>query len=104
LWPARLPHTTSYKNKNDPAVRQQIVRSLSARAPWLALENTDLELLHASDDCLDALICALVAKACAESRTIPPPDASRASVEGWIHIPKYRDVLDALIPRSSMRE
>jgi hypothetical protein len=42
-----------------------------------------------SDDCLDALVCALVARAVDRRKTIPPPHelAEEATVEGWIHLP-----------------
>ena len=43
-----------------------------------------------SDDCLDALVCALVARAAHRGWTIAPGDHEQrrlARVEGWIHLP-----------------
>ncbi|MDA0178825.1 DUF429 domain-containing protein [Solirubrobacter phytolaccae] len=43
-----------------------------------------------SDDCLDALLCALVARAAERGETIPPDEdlSASARVEGWIHLPR----------------
>lgn len=43
-----------------------------------------------SDDHLDALLCALIARAAERGKTIPPGDehAASARVEGWIHLPE----------------
>lgn len=91
---SRLPCPT--KDKKDPAVRRKVIDGLLVRAPWLKFEGTDAELLSASDDCLDALLCALVAKACHQRRTIPPIDPVLAGVEGWIHLPEAPGVLEEL--------
>ncbi len=40
-----------------------------------------------SDDALDAVICALVARAVTLGQTREPPPESRADAEGWIHLP-----------------
>lgn len=96
LWPVGLGSTTSYKSKSDPSVRQRIVDGLLRRASWLSFEDTEVGLLHASDDCLDALLCALVAKACVDGATFKPDDEQTASIEGWIHLPMHADVLEAL--------
>ena len=44
----------------------------------------------ASDDALDAVLCALIARAAALGLTVPPPDQDRerARAEGWIHLPR----------------
>lgn len=44
----------------------------------------------ASDDCLDALLCALVARAAERGKTVGATDAQRplALTEGWIHLPE----------------
>lgn len=97
LWPRGLSPRVSYKHKEDPAVRERIVEGLLRRADWLAFEGTDAALLHASDDCLDALVCALVARARIKELTIPPTDPALASVEGWIHLPSSADTLETLI-------
>ena len=97
LWPEGLANEASYKDKEDPAVRRLIVQDLLARAPWLALQDDDAEQLRASDDCLDALLCALVARARVTRRTLPPVEAPHAAIEGWIHLPENEEVLEALI-------
>jgi hypothetical protein len=48
------------------------------------------------DDCLDALVCALVARAAQLRKTIEPGDRRLARREGWIHLP-LGDSLGALI-------
>jgi hypothetical protein len=97
LWPQGLAPHISYKAKDDPAVRAQIIEGLMRRAHWLSFEDTDPALLQASDDCLDALLCALVARACLKEQTIPPVDKALASVEGWIHVPASADTLEKLV-------
>ena len=97
LWPDGLASTTSYKDKKDPAIREQIVEGLLTRAPWLVFQGTDPDHLRASDDCLDALLCALVARACATRQTVEPDDGVPASVEGWIHLPRCAGTLEALV-------
>ncbi len=52
----------------------------------------------ASDDCLDALLCALIARAADRNRTIEPKTEEQvrlAPIEGWIHLPEP-DSLSAL--------
>ena len=92
-----MSSTTSYKDKKDPAIREQIVEGLLARAPWLAFEDTDPVQLQASDDSLDALLCALIARACTKRETVEPDDGVPASVEGWIHLPRCAGTLEALV-------
>lgn len=97
LWPQGLAPHISYKAKDDRTVRAQIVEGLMRRAHWLRFEDTDPALLEASDDCLDALLCALVARACMNEQTIPPVNRTLASVEGWIHVPAKAATLEQLI-------
>lgn len=44
---------------------------------------------RAYDDALDAVVCALLARAASLGLTAGPPDnfAARAATEGWIHLP-----------------
>ena len=97
LWPDGLARHVSYKDRSDESVRRQIVEGLYRRAPWLTFEDTNSALLQASDDCLDALLCALVAKACVQRQTQGPTDEALASVEGWIHLPDSASTLEKLI-------
>lgn len=97
LWPKEVAAHVSYKAKDDPDLRRQIVEGLERRARWLAFEATDRSMLVASDDCLDALLCALVARARAKELTIEPADTALASVEGWIHLPTSAGTLEDLL-------
>ncbi len=76
--------------KTDPAAREDLLAVLEERAPWLAWEPGAREACVESDDALDAVLCALIARAAALGLTEPPPaEAERlARVEGWIHLPR----------------
>jgi predicted nuclease with RNAse H fold len=87
-----------YKARGDAAAKNEqsmaraaLVKELSARAPWLDL-TAATEACVASDDALDALLVALVARAAGIAQTIPPPSsgeaAERVAREGWIQLPK----------------
>jgi len=54
----------------------------------LAHVDAPREQLIDCDDCLDALVCALVARAALLGRTIGPKDERLARREGWIHLPE----------------
>ena len=54
----------------------------------LARVDAPRERLIDCDDCLDALVCALVARAAQLGRTIGPQDERLARLEGWIHLPE----------------
>jgi predicted nuclease with RNAse H fold len=77
---------TGYKGVRGAPVRREIVAGVLRRCPWLAVDE---DLLIRRDHDLDALLCALVARAVATGRTHqPPPDAAEvAAREGWIHLP-----------------
>jgi len=76
--------------KSDPEAREQLLASIEAEAPWLAWEPGAREACVESDDALDAVLCALVARAAALGLTEPPPAEALdlARVEGWIHLPR----------------
>jgi len=88
-----------YKGDGEVAAtnRAALLTALEKQAPWLAWESAAREACIESDDCLDAVLCALIARAAALSLTEPPPaealDLARA--EGWIHLPR-RDCLAEL--------
>ena len=92
LW--GLPHR-GYKGSANRAVRGELVDRLAAGAPWLHLGEFE-ELCRTSDHALDAVLCALLARAVACGRTQPAgrhqPEAIQ---EGWIHLPTVP--LDVLI-------
>jgi predicted nuclease with RNAse H fold len=86
---------TGYKGVRGAPVRAQIVQGLVRRCPWLTVDGIGL---RRRDHDLDALLCALVARAIATGRThLPPSDATElAAREGWIHLPSCRleDLVD----------
>jgi hypothetical protein len=71
--------------------RAAILRALGRRAPWLAWERRARAACLDTDHALDAVLAALVTRAAATARTVPPPDAAAheaAAAEGWIHLPR----------------
>jgi len=82
--------------KGAPAIRRQIVESLFASMPWLVISPTDRARCEASHDLLDAVVCALVARAVALDLTVhaPPEEEELALREGWIHVPAAGSLAD----------
>ena len=62
---------------------------LQTRAPWLVLAAAQRALCEVSEDCFDALIASLVARAAALGlcEGVPAADRERAAREGWIALP-----------------
>lgn len=83
IW--KLPYR-GYKRVTNRAARNELVDLLRDAAPWLDLGNYDVTCRE-SDDALDAVICALIARAVWLGQTRCPPAGSSASAEGWIHLP-----------------
>jgi hypothetical protein len=87
------------KNGQDPGTykgatsgarrrRRRIVGDLARYGDgWLELSNEIADECEESDDALDALICALVARAADEGQLIDISDPERAAQEGWIRLP-----------------
>jgi predicted nuclease with RNAse H fold len=89
----------TYKG-NSPAARNRrgrIIEAIVGLAPWLEINEKVRVVCADSDDCLDALICALVARAYELRRTLPMADLPAAQGEGWIHLPT-REPLDVRGP------
>ena len=91
VYPAAALHrwvglSRGYKGKNGASVRELLVARLRAEAPWLEVP----EACVTSDDLLDALVSALVARARAVGVTeeIPPELAQVVRTEGWIEVPQ----------------
>jgi predicted nuclease with RNAse H fold len=90
LWEARAG---SYKGASDAARtrREHVVECLLDRLGRRFVVTSDQRALCVeSDDCLDALVCALLARAVQRGATIAPKhDEYRrlARIEGWIHLP-----------------
>jgi predicted RNase H-like nuclease len=80
-----------YKGNKPEQVarRQQVAADLLAKAPWLELSQDARAHCEASDHHLDALVCALIARAASVGLTILPNPEQRAPAqrEGWIHLP-----------------
>lgn len=90
LWPDDAGPRESYK-RNARVLRENIVARLVQNAPWLELSAEQRQACMDSDDCLDALVCALVARACERGMTLPPSESleHEARLEGWIHVPNH---------------
>lgn len=89
----------TYKGNSSAAAarRVRIIDAIAGAAPWLEIHEKVRAVCTDSDDCLDALICALVARAWELDRILPIADLTAAQAEGWIHLPK-REPLDVLGP------
>jgi predicted nuclease with RNAse H fold len=76
--------------KASAEARSELLAAIEAAAPWLAWDPGAREACVDSDDALDAVLCALLARAAALGLTEPPPagELERAQAEGWIHLPR----------------
>ena len=96
VYPAAALHvwgfpSRGYKRTKGAAVRARLVSDLAERtADWLTLSEEDWDRCTASDDVLDALAAALVARAAAlgHCEPIPSGDHELAQEEGWIALPQ----------------
>jgi predicted nuclease with RNAse H fold len=70
-------------------VRRELLEAIEERAPWLEWAPGARDACVDSADSLDAVLCALVARAAARKATFVPAngDGEFASDEGWIHLP-----------------
>jgi hypothetical protein len=87
-----------YKGGDGRERRRALLQALeSMTAAWLRLDAATRATCADTDDALDALVAALVARAAALGRCEPIPEASRAHAarEGWIAVPTA-DSLDRL--------
>lgn len=81
----------SYKGKDDRAVARRkrlLERIAAATAPWLEIPEKTQIVCVDNDDCLDAFISALVARAAERALLEPILDPHAAHLEGWIRLPK----------------
>ena len=96
VYPAAALHvwgfpSRGYKGVKGAKVRARLVSDLAKQtADWLHPLRKDWDRCTASDDMLDALVAALVARAAAIDRCepIPPGDHALAQEEGWIALPQ----------------
>lgn len=92
----------SYKGKTDTALRRRaalVEGLLTAGDGGLRLSEADRDACIQFDDCLDAVVCALLARAAELGLTeLPSGDEARklARLEGWIHLPPEGHSLRAL--------
>jgi hypothetical protein len=88
LW---QPRPGSYKGAAAGTRRALVVETLlGALGERFAVSEQQRGLCVDSDDCLDALVCALLARAVHRDMTIAPADGEQrrlARIEGWIHLP-----------------
>jgi len=87
-----------YKGTKGEAVRAGIFAELERRTrPWLRLDAITRQSCCGSDHALDALVCALIARAATLGLCQRPPamHAEQAAREGWIALPDV-DALDRL--------
>jgi hypothetical protein len=81
-----LPHR-GYKGPSNRPIRESLVDRLLAEAPWLDLGEHE-QACRRSDHALDAVLCALVARAVAVHATdVTGQHRPTAALEGWIHVP-----------------
>lgn len=87
----------SYKGISNKAALGLLVDELRTALPDLDWSGHDT-VCSQSDDALDAVVCALIARAVHLGLTAGPPDhlSMRAATEGWIHLPSSRDSLAKL--------
>lgn len=82
----------TYKGADAQDRREVLLTALlSVLGGAFSIAQTFQDACVASDDCLDALLCALVARAAERRRTVSPKtDEQRrlARIEGWIHLPE----------------
>lgn len=75
-----------YKGPDNADARNELVADLLQAAPWLDLGEHDSSV-RVSDHALDAVVCALIARAVQLGHTTAPEDRPAALREGWIHVP-----------------
>jgi predicted nuclease with RNAse H fold len=82
-------HRPRYKGTGGRSVRDELVDELLAATPSLHIDVDKVELCRKSDDALDALICALIARAAGIGKVTMPDSvqARVAATEGWIAVP-----------------
>jgi predicted nuclease with RNAse H fold len=86
IWQLYRPR---YKGPGSASIRNDLVTELLAALPALRIGAAETALCRQSDDALDAVVCALIARAAALGQaTVPTADQARvAATEGWIAVP-----------------
>jgi hypothetical protein len=88
--------------KRERPARERLLEALAPPAGWLVLSGRQRAELVRTDHALDALVCALVARAAATERTRRPPDelSGITAQEGWIHLPEVDSLAELPLARS----
>jgi predicted nuclease with RNAse H fold len=89
---------SGYKNAAGVENLGALTSDLLDRLPELVVSDEQRTEMEASDDCFDAVVCALIARAAALGLTELPPDEATSEIaarEGWIHLP-HADALGRL--------
>jgi hypothetical protein len=68
--------------------RQELILRLKAEAPWIGRDAQLVERCVSSDDELDALVSALMARVVDRRKAQRIANVARAKLEGWIHLPQ----------------
>jgi Protein of unknown function (DUF429) len=78
----------SYKRAENSGARVALLAAIQAELP-IADPHGRLAMVEYEDDYIDALLCALVARAAELGATHAPTAAQKelAQIEGWIHLP-----------------
>lgn len=82
---------SGYKGAKARQARRNLLAAIeAATGRWLHFDGEVHDACESSDDVLDALLAALVARAVAQGLCEPPPEdiVPRAKTEGWIALPK----------------
>jgi predicted nuclease with RNAse H fold len=82
--------STGYKRREGRPSLDRLLAALRRRTSgWLDLDAATRRLCRRSDDALDSLVAALIARAAAVGlcEPVPPEHAAPAAVEGWIALP-----------------
>jgi len=77
------------RREAEAAARADLLSVIGSQAPWLRWAPGAHQACLDSDDALDALLAALIARAAALGWTTPPPSEllELARLEGWAHLP-----------------
>jgi predicted nuclease with RNAse H fold len=81
---------TGYKSRVGAARLPELLGQIEENVGGIEMSSVQRELAGSDHNCLDALVCSLVARAAALGLTQPPEpgeEADRATREGWIHLP-----------------
>lgn len=88
----------SYKGPSPAATqrrRRLMKRMVAAADGWLEIPEKAVIVCCEDDNCLDSMLCALVARAAELGRVEPAADPILAALEGWIVLPLEQTLADS---------